>query len=661
VHAIADGGANGDSYPGCTEERREVDRDDAEEHLDPYQDGAVAQITTAQEAASEDKQLRAYVLALAGGNVFITGGPGTGKSYTLRRIIAALEKKNGLGSVLVWAPTGVAAILVGGQTMHSKPGPGVTSTTDDFSNMWGSKDHWRAVKTLVLDEVSMVDAEFLDWSEAYVRELVDRETRMGKQASDAWAKGEKSGKAFGGIQLIFCGDFAQLPPVPGRDDSLDMAGFLESFQRASDKGNGTRSTLPVGTKECKGKWAFQTSCWRDACFEVVELKTSFRTKDEMLVAALRELRQGHATHPNVQQLVKATARQLPEQDRIKPTVLYPTKDNVERENNEELSKLDQATEHVYYAEDSVEPDHESAPPPHPNPDIKQKEIEKFSAICPAARELKLRIGAQVMLIKNEAIGPEADPQTRRQRLVNGSRGVIIGFRRWRPEDDPAFVGPANVTVPGSSTTAVAVGADNGSQAGWAEVRDVISGWPNYCDAANLSNVTWKRPPSPAKDKNVFPEVRFTNGRTKLIVREEFSQKFFRRGTCKRSQLPLALAWALTIHKGQGQSLDLVIVDLEKCFADGQAYVAISRASSIEGLQIRHYQPTRVKRSEDVARFYGHLKNDDLDSYLRRVGLWWHTILDRPEWAKLYRRHPAFERWEKRHPPLTVLHGTHGVL
>ena len=160
---------------------------------------------------------------------------------------------------------------------------------------------------------------------------------------------------------------------------------------------------------------------------------------------------------------------------------------------------------------------------------------------------------------------------------------------------------------------------------------------------------------------MFPEVRFTNGRTKLIVREEFSQKFFRRGTCKRSQLPLALAWALTIHKGQGQSLDLVIVDLEKCFADGQAYVAISRASSIEGLQIRNYQPTRVKRSEDVARFYGHLKNDDLDSYLRRVGLWWHTILDRPEWAKLYRRHPAFERWEKRHPPLTVLHGTHRVL
>ena len=117
-----------------------------------------------QEAELAPEQQRAFDLAMGGSNLFITGGPGTGKSFTTQRIIHALEEEHGSGSVLVWAPTGVAAILVGGQTMQSKPGPGVPSTSTGFENVWGNKKYWRAVRTLVLDEVSMADAEFIDWA-----------------------------------------------------------------------------------------------------------------------------------------------------------------------------------------------------------------------------------------------------------------------------------------------------------------------------------------------------------------------------------------------------------------------------------------------------------------------------------------------------------------
>ena len=109
-----------------------------------------------QERELAQEQQRAFDLAMGGSNLFITGGPGTGKSFTTQQVISALEERNGSGSVLVWAPTGIAAILVGGQTMQSKPGPGVPTSSADFEKVWGSKKYWRAVRTLVLDEPSAI-------------------------------------------------------------------------------------------------------------------------------------------------------------------------------------------------------------------------------------------------------------------------------------------------------------------------------------------------------------------------------------------------------------------------------------------------------------------------------------------------------------------------
>lgn len=159
--------------------------------------------TLTQDAAFAPEQQRAFDMAMGGSNIFLTGGPGVGKSFTLRKIIEGLEEKHGSGSVLVWAPTGVAAILVGGQTMQSKPGPGIGEHSDQFDNVWGHKKYWRSVRALVLDEVSMADAEFIDWVEASVRAMIHY---IGKEANPYATQADQP---FGGLQLIFCGDFCQ--------------------------------------------------------------------------------------------------------------------------------------------------------------------------------------------------------------------------------------------------------------------------------------------------------------------------------------------------------------------------------------------------------------------------------------------------------------------
>ena len=145
----------------------------------------------ASQAATLDwRQQQAVDIALSGKNLFLTGGPGTGKSFTLRHIIDQLRTKHyaerlaahargatedpprRADSVLVTAPTGVAAILVGGQTLFAKPGPGKPlPTTMMFGNMWGNKDTWRKVRTVVVDEISMVDGEFFEWWHAMLQKI----------------------------------------------------------------------------------------------------------------------------------------------------------------------------------------------------------------------------------------------------------------------------------------------------------------------------------------------------------------------------------------------------------------------------------------------------------------------------------------------------------
>jgi hypothetical protein len=238
-------------------------------------------------------QQRAFDAALSGQNIFLTGGPGTGKSHTLRQIIAGLKAKQGDKSVLVTAPTGVAALIAEGQTLHSSPGPGIPrGTTEAFGNMRSNTNSaiWGKCQTLVVDEISMVDAEFFDWFVSNV----------------------------GPVQLVLCGDFAQLPPVRDKQGSLDDENFLGDCVAAArrkglpegrhkarhcdpsvnDRYNDQSCWLdparhtPFGLVETSGKLAFQSMAWRRAALRVLHLTEVHRTREPVLLDALTALRRG---------------------------------------------------------------------------------------------------------------------------------------------------------------------------------------------------------------------------------------------------------------------------------------------------------------------------------------------------------------------------------
>jgi hypothetical protein len=168
----------------------------------------------------------------------------------------------------------------------------------------------------------------------------------------------------------------------------------------------------------------------------------------------------------------------------------------------------------------------------------------------------------------------------------------------------------------------------------------------------------------------YPLVRFLNNKTKIILPCTFERTLFRQGTCRRMQLPLRLSWALTIHKAQGCTLDWLICDLAGCFTAGQAYVALSRAKSMAGLQIVNFKSSAVFTNPLVDGFYQALAANTVSDFLRdQAGLWWYPILDHPEWHQMFTEAcptasaranaETFRHWVANYQPLDNYQGWKG--
>jgi ATP-dependent DNA helicase PIF1 len=527
------------------------------------------------------EQTVALELALSGQNVFLTGRPGTGKTHTTNVIIASMRKFDPNG-VMVIAPTGVAALNLGGQTMHSKPGPGVPQgTTEKFTSVMLSRDNkemWKEVNTLVLDEVSMIDAEFLDWYFESVKRLCKK------------------------VQVILIGDFHQIPPVgETRSRSLNSKSYLDDC--------GREKHLPYGIKECTGKYAFQSACWRELDLQTVELRHVHRTRDMVLLNGLDDIRTGNGDTPATKELIAATKRELHPVDGVRPTVLYATRKDVSDENETRLEELDISTRHTYSATDEVDVDMSVVINMEVDGGVMtKKHFGKHASIkaqlsgdafftkeCQARHELELRVGCQVMMLRNESAQECASPE---KRLANGSRGIVVGFESFGP------------SVPG------------------------------------------------AKPKEFWPVVKFLNGRVERIGPKTFEKRLYRRGSCIRTQVPLMLAWAVTVHKSQGMSIDFLKVDLRGTFANGQAYVAISRATCLSGLQIVNFHPRLVKTSPVVRDMTDALDMGHLNEFLETVPTWWEPVMNHgyAGWAKLFTNNKSFKAWEN----VTSQKKTHGL-
>ncbi|XP_026887355.1 ATP-dependent DNA helicase PIF1 [Electrophorus electricus] len=286
---------------------------------------------------------------LSGKNVFFTGSAGTGKSFLLKRIVGSLPPKGTFAT----ASTGVAACHIGGTTLHSFAGIGSGSAPLEqcleLAQRPGVRQHWTICKHLIIDEVSMVDGQFFDKLEAIARSI------------------RGSTEPFGGIQLIVCGDFLQLPPVA--------------------KG-----------KE-KPSFCFQARSWRKCIHMSMELTEVRRQNDQSFISLLQAVRVGRVTEEVTAKLLKS-ANNCIEREGILATRLCTHKDDVELTNDNKLKQLPGPL-HTYEAVDS-------------DPML----VKIIDAQSPVGQVVHLKVGTQVMLTKNLDV---------QRGLVNGARGVVVDF------------------------------------------------------------------------------------------------------------------------------------------------------------------------------------------------------------------------------------------
>lgn len=202
--------------------------------------------------------------------------------------------------------------------------------------------------------------------------------------------------------------------------------------------------------------------------------------------------------------------------------------------------------------------------------------DKLLSNCMAPQSMILKKGSQVMLIKNLD-----------ECLVNGSIGKVIAFMDERTYEH--YVDDEDQFQPIDSSGI--------------EQDSVLAAREKLKSLVNKDN--------PASTSQVWPVVRFplADGtyRDLLCTREAWKIELpSGEIQAQRSQIPLILAWALSIHKAQGQTLERVRVDLGKIFEKGQAYVALSRATTQQGLQIIRFDPKKVMAHDKVRKFYDSL-------------------------------------------------------
>jgi len=302
-------------------------------------------------------------------HLFITGPGGVGKSTLVKRIAEEIE------GVAITAMTGCAALLLdcGARTLHSWAGVGLGQDTLEktiatIRKKPRAKGAWLKVRTLVIDEVSMMDPDFFEFLDAVGRGV------------------RRVGKPFGGVQLILVGDFCQLPPVV-RDSE-------------------------------ETHFVFESELWTKIIKTAVILNKIWRQTDPVYQRILGEARMG-ALSTESEAVLRGRMGLKWQEEAIKPTLLFSLNRDVDKINTANLNAL-QTEEYRFDVKTEFDSERWTAeypglPRPARDSDTVRFAVERLDRDAPYVPTLFLRIGAQVMLTKNM---PE-------EGLMNGSRGIIV--------------------------------------------------------------------------------------------------------------------------------------------------------------------------------------------------------------------------------------------
>ncbi|KAB8296017.1 hypothetical protein EYC80_008828 [Monilinia laxa] len=324
--------------------------------------------------------------------------------------------------------------------------------------------------------------------------------------------------------------------------------------------------VPDHNQKSRGaKFAFDAATWKTAISHTIGLTEVFRQKDPVFANMLNEMRLGKVSQDTIRAFA-GMKRVINYEDDLTATELFPTRGEVESSNTSRLRSLHGKS----YRFDAVD-----------SGSILDEGVrEKLLSNMMAPKSIELKKGAQVMLIKNMDDG-----------LVNGSLGKVVAFM---------------------SEKSFEIYDSNPDILNEKELSDAEEEHNRQSDLAKFKQTNRELPSTGiSSNGRLFPLVRFSipDGTVRdLLVQPEEWKIELPNGEvqAQRIQLPLILAWALSIHKAQGQTLERVKIDLKKVFENGQAYVALSRATSQAGLEVQNFDPKKVMAHPRVAEFYNSL-------------------------------------------------------
>lgn len=428
-------------------------------------------------------------------NIFLTGKAGTGKTTFLHKLKEGLNKR-----LIIVAPTGVAAINAKGVTIHSffqMPfGPILPNT--DLSKSSGfnrkfSKTKINIIKSLdllIIDEISMVRADLLDGIDKTLRRYKKRDL------------------VFGGVQLLMIGDLQQLSPVIKENEWHLLSPFY------------------------KNVFFFSSQAYQKSNVLTIELKYIYRQDNPLFINILNEIRTNTLSHNSANELNKRYQPDFIPTGNEGYISLTTHNKKANQINIEKLEKLD-GKKQTYNA-------------------IIEGNFSEHS--YPNSAKLTLKVGAQVMFIKNDS-SPE-------KQYFNGKIGKVISLDK----------------------------------------NEVVV----HCPDDDFNIVT---------QLETWENIKYNVDKDTKAISEDKIGSY--------TQIPLRLAWSITIHKSQGLTFEKAIIDAGSAFAHGQTYVALSRCKSLEGLVLKSkITPSQIISDSNVISFNesaeANQPNDDMLQHSKRT-------------------------------------------